>query len=177
MAAFFLVPPRFIFAYDGRTMDAIAAAAKQPAWAYDFCYYYFAMAAFVVIYSLWALIQLFSVPGAIKRMVPTTTVAIAILLSGALSTVLVMMNFWICRASLKPAATEKFAVKCAAEQDCTAVMGTPQGDLCSCGGRGLCGGCVMRNDMEPSMLPEYGESFAPVMEGFRVAKPAPVPRR
>lgn len=156
-------------------METVVAV---PVWAYDFCYYYLAVAAIVVVYSLWALIQLFRVPGAIQRLVPTTTVALAILLSGALSAVLAMMQFWVCRSALKPAAAqkEKFAVKCADEADCKAVMGVPQGDLCSCGGRGLCGGCVMRNDMEPSMLPEYGESFAPVTEGFRVQNPH-VPRR
>lgn len=157
-------------------MDTVAAVIKVPTWAYDFCYYYLAIAAIVLIYSLSSLVQLFRIPGATKAVVPTTMVAGGIILSGALAIIVAMMQFWICRSALKPVTTtEKFAVKCAEEADCKAVMGVPQGDICSCGGRGLCGGCVMRNDMEPSMLPEYGETFAPVAEGFRVHKP--VPRR
>lgn len=156
-------------------MDALKNIVQTPAWAYDFCYYYLAMAAVIVVYSIWALVQLFSIPSIVKRMVPTTSVAIAILLSGALSVVLSMMNFWICRGALKPA-TEKFAVACSGDADCQAVMGTPQDpSLCTCGARGVCGGCVMRNNMEPQV--SYGDEFAPIAEGFRVNKRVPLPPR
>jgi hypothetical protein len=156
--------------------NTVANLAKTPAWAYDFCYYYMAMAAVVVIYSIWALVQLFSIPSIVKRMVPVTSVALAIILSGAVSVVLTMMNFWICRGALKPA-TEKFAVACNGEADCHAVMGAPQdSSLCTCGARGVCGGCVMRNNMEPSVA--YSDEFAPIAEGFMVNKRrVPLPPR
>ncbi len=143
---------------------------KVPSWAYDFCYYYLAVAAIIAVYSLWALVKLFTLPGIVKRFVPVTTMALALILSGAVSVILTMMQFWVCRSALKPTA-EKFAVKCSGTADCGAVGGAPQRDTCSCGGRGLCGGCIMQNNMEPSMLPEYGESFAPMAEGFQIQRP------
>lgn len=155
--------------------NTIADLAKTPAWAYDFCYYYMAMTAVIVIYSIWALVQLFSIPSIVKRMVPVTSIAVAIVLSGAVSVVLTMMNFWICRGALKPA-TEKFAVPCSGDADCHAVMGTPQDpSVCTCGARGVCGGCVMRNNMEPQM--SYSDEFAPIAEGFAVNKRVPLPPR
>ena len=159
-------------------MDAIKAVITVPSWAYDFCYYYFAMAVIVALYGVYALFQLFTLPGMIKKFVPTTTIAIGLILSIGLSVVLSLMQFWICRSALAPAAgkekfavksksgKEHFAVKCANDADCQAVMGTPQGSQCSCGGRGLCGGCVMQNNMEPQ--PEFSSEFAPFAEGFRV---------
>jgi hypothetical protein len=144
--------------------NTVMALAQTPTWAYDFCYYYMIMAAFVVIYSMWALVQLFSVPSTVKRMVPVVSVATAIILSGAVSVVLTMMNFWICRSALKPA-TEKFAVACNGDADCHDVAGVPQNpSLCTCGARGVCGGCVMRNNMEPQMA--FIDEFAPLTAGY-----------
>jgi hypothetical protein len=160
-------------------MDAVKSVLSAPAWAYDVCYYYLAMAAVVVVYSLWALIQLLSVPGAVKRMVPTLSVSVALILSGALAALSAMMNFWICRSALKPAAPaapaaptakEMFAVGCSADTDCHAVMGTPQNpSICSCGARGFCGGCIMRNNMEPQM--SFSDEFAPLV----ASEPEPAP--
>ncbi len=138
-------------------MDALGKVIQVPSWAFDFCYYYLAVAALIAVYSIWALVKLFSLPGMIKKFVPTTTMAVALVLSGAFSVLLSMMQFWVCRSALAPAAAkEKFAVACKSGEDCTAVMGTPQKDTCTCGARGLCGGCTMQNNMEPS----------PAFEGF-----------
>jgi hypothetical protein len=151
-------------------MDALKAIIIVPSWAYDFCYYYLAMAVIVALYGLYALVKLYSLPGMIKKFIPTTTIAIGLILSLGLSIVLSMMQFWICRSALSPAAAKKegFAVKCSGDADCQAVMGTPQGPTCSCGGRGLCGGCVMQNNMEPQ--PEFSSEFSPFAEGFRVSR-------
>lgn len=146
-------------------MNALKSIETAPAWAYDFCYYYLIAAAITALYSLWALIQLFSVPGAVKRMVPTLSLTVALLLSGTLAVVFGLMNFWICRGALKPTAApattkEMFAVGCSTDADCHAVMGMPQNpSLCSCGARGVCGGCVMRNNMEPQT--SFSDEFAP----------------
>jgi hypothetical protein len=68
-----------------------------------------------------------------------------------------------------PAKTEAFAVPCQTNQDCTAVMGSPQRDYAACGARGSCGGYTMQNNMEPSMLPAYD---AP-MGGLGLGVPTP----
>lgn len=165
-------------------MDAINAVIAVPRWAYDFCNYYLIMAVIMALYGVYALFKLFTLPGMIKKFIPTTTIAIGLILSIGLSVVLSMMQFWICKSALAPVAgkekfadaagaksgsvkkAEPFAVKCSGDADCQAVMGTPQGSGCSCGGRGLCGGCVMQNNMEPQ--PEFSSEFAPFAEGFRV---------
>jgi hypothetical protein len=137
------------------------------------------MAVIVALYGLYGLVQLFTLPGMIKKFVPTTTIAISLILSIGLSVVLSLMQFWICRSALTPrgkegfvakgkSGKEHFAVTCSSDADCQAVMGTPQGSTCSCGGRGLCGGCVMRNNMEPQA--EFSSEFAPFAEGFRVSR-------
>lgn len=148
-------------------MEALARVTQIPAWAYDACWYYFAVAALVALSGLVSLVQLFMVPGSLRRLFPTTMMALTIILSIGVTAVLALMQFWICRAALAPKA-EKFAVKCSSDADCTAVMGTPQDSLCSCGGRGLCGGCVMRNDMEPQA--SFAAEFAPI-EPFAVRAP------
>lgn len=168
-------------------MDAIKAVITVPRWAYDFCNYYLIMAVIMALYGVYALFKLFTLPGMIKKFIPTTTIAIGLILSIGLSVVLSMMQFWICKSALGPVVgaekfanangvksgshlsgskKEGFAVKCAGDADCQAVMGTPQGSTCSCGGRGLCGGCIMKNNMEPQ--PEFSAEFAPFAEGFRV---------
>lgn len=159
-------------------MEAAKSFIAQPSWAYDFCYYFLAVAAVTAVYALYAIVRMFTLPGLVKRFVPTTVVTLALVLTSALSIVLAMMQFWICRSALAPGAgAEKFAVKCSAEQDCQAVGGAPQLSTCECGGRGLCGGCAMQNNMEPQA--SFAADFAPI-EGFRVAPPRPampMPRR
>jgi hypothetical protein len=149
-------------------MDTFKKIVEVPSWAHDFCYYYLAVAGIVVLYSLYSLWQLFTLPGIVRKFVPTASMALALILSGAVTTVLAMMQFWICRSALAPARKEGFAVACKSDADCTAVGGVPQGSLCSCGGRGFCGGCVMQNNMEPASM---DGGFAPISEGFAVAAP------
>jgi len=149
-------------------MDALNLVVQVPTWAYDFCYYYLAVAAVIVVYALYSVVQLFSLPSLVKKIVPVTSIAIALLLSGAVTVILTMMQFWVCRSALAPrSAVEKFAVTCKKNEDCTAVAGTQRpGSLCTCGGRGFCAGCTMNSDMEPSMLPEYDMPLAGLREGF-----------
>lgn len=124
---------------------------NTPSWAYDFCYYYAFVAAIVVVSTVWSLVKLNMLPAIAKKLLPMTSITVTMLLSALVTVVLTMMQFWICRGALNPAKTaEKFAVTCTnGVEDCTAVMGTPQGPDCTCGARGLCGGCVMQNNMQP----------------------------
>lgn len=146
-------------------MDALNAIIRVPSWAYDFCYYYFAVAVIVALYSIYALVQLFLMPGSYKRVVPFISTVLALGLSSIISIVLALMQFWVCRSALKPtdAKKENFEIACKSGEDCTAVAGTPQSADCVCGGRGVCGGCVMQNNMEPQA--EFASAFAP-FEGF-----------
>jgi hypothetical protein len=150
-------------------MDTLNAIIQVPSWAYDFCYYYFAVAVIVALYSIYSLVQLFLMPGAYRRVVPFISTVLALALSSLVSIVLALMQFWVCRSALKPTAApaakkETFAVACKSGEDCTAVAGTPQGSTCTCGGRGFCGGCTMQNNMEPQA--EFAAAFAPFNEGF-----------
>jgi len=121
-----------------------------PSWAYDFCYYYLAVAAAITVLSLYNLVQLVFLPSVVHKVVPTTTIVINLVIATAVTVLLTMMQFWICRSALKPSSgKESFAVTCSKDEDCTAVMGTQAaGAPCTCGARGLCGGCVMNNTME-----------------------------
>jgi hypothetical protein len=134
-------------------MDAFNTIVKVPSWAYDFCFYYLAAAAVVVVYSLYSVVNLLMLPAAAKRGVPVTSLIIALLLSGLVSSVLVMMQFWICRSALRPANVEKFAAMCNGDADCVASAGAPQGSMCTCGGRGVCGGCKSQNSTVGAMEP------------------------
>ena len=137
---------------------------QVPSWAYDFCYYYAAMAAVVVVYAVYTLIMLFSLPSAVSKFLPVTGIVISLILSSAVSVVLVMMQFWICRSALAPT-TEKFADKCDTDADCLNINGTQHCDrsLGQCGARKLCGGYYFNGDMKPSMLPEYSEPLPGVI--------------
>jgi len=141
------------------TSSSSSTITTTPSWAYDFCYYYLILAVVVIIATVWGVVQLYLLPGSTKRLVPTTGLALSLILSGAVTALLTMMEFWICRSALRPK-TEPFAVSCSTVADCTTVTGTPQSDVCECGARGFCGGCTMRNNMEPSMLPAYSEPLA-----------------
>ena len=133
-----------------------------PSWAYDFCYYYAFVAAIVVVSSIYSIVQMLMLPGLVKKMLPLTSIILAIVLSTVVTVVLTMMQFWICRGALaekftkeyfedkkaKVVTKENFAASCGSEGDCTAIMGPQpqsQDSLCTCGARGFCGGCVMQN--------------------------------
>jgi hypothetical protein len=172
-------------------MDAFNKIVAVPTWAYDLCYYYLAIAAIIVAYTLYALFRLVMLPGVVKKFVPVITLAIGLILSGGVSAVLTMMQFWICRSALSPAQVrekfqsgngngqkkmqqdgnghsaaptpEQFAVQCASDADCQAVNGTqPGGSPGRCQG-GTCGGYTFNNNMEPqpSFSAEFGSGFAP----------------
>lgn len=133
---------------------------QVPGWAYDFCYYFLALAAVLAVNTVYALYQLFVMPAGLKKAIPFTATVIALILSGVLTVVLSMMQFWICRSALA-SSKEAFAVACKNTEDCLAVAGTQSADsLCTCGGRGFCGGCSNNNNMEPSMMPEYDMPLA-----------------
>jgi hypothetical protein len=147
-------------------MDALNMVVKVPAWAYDFCYYYLAVAGVVVVYSLYSVVQLLMLPAAVQKVVPVFAVAFSLLISGGVTLLLTLMQFWVCRSALAP--RENFADKCQTDADCTAIAGAqPPGSLCTCGGRGFCGGCTFNNNMEPSMMPEYSQPLAGYTEAFR----------
>ena len=124
-------------------MDAFNAVVTVPSWAYDFCYYYLAAAAVVVVYSVYSIVTVMMLPASIKKAVPVVSMVTALLLSGIVSSVLVMMQFWICRSALRP--VEKFASSCGSAADCVASAGAPQDSTCICGERGFCGGCKSRS--------------------------------
>jgi hypothetical protein len=157
-------------------MDALDMFVKVPSWAYDFCYYYLAVAAVVVVYSLYSIFQLFMLPAVVQKVVPVASLTIALLISGVVATLLTMMQFWICRSALAPkkekfacqkmkdtrggpVGVEEFAVQCQKSEDCLAVAGKQHCDKsgCTCGERGLCAGCVMDSNMIDSMDSAYGE--------------------
>ena len=130
-------------------MDSVLAT---PSWAYEFCYYYAFVAAIVVVSTVYSLFKLLMLPSLAKKFLPMTSLSLTLILSAVVTVVLTMMQFWICRGALKP--KETFAVRCSSTGDCTDVMGLPQNSDCSCGARGLCGGCKMRNGGD-SNLPGY----------------------
>jgi hypothetical protein len=130
-------------------MDVLNMVITVPSWAYDFCYYYLAVVAAVIVFTVYMIIRLLLLPASIAKGVPVTEIVINLVLSAVVTGVLTMMQFWICRAALAPTKIEKFAVTCGKNEDCTAVAGTqPEGSLCTCGKRGLCGGCVFNSHME-----------------------------
>lgn len=150
-------------------MDALNKLVQVPSWAYDFCYYYLAVAAVIVVYSLYSIVILYSLPSIVQKIVPVTSISIALLLSGAVTVLLTMMQFWICRSALAPRTLlEKFAVSCKNTGDCLAVAGSGSSS-CTCGSRGFCAGCTMNNHMEPSMMSEYDMPLAGMHEGFQTA--------
>jgi hypothetical protein len=152
-------------------MDMINAVIQVPSWAYDLCWYYFAIAAVVAILGVTSLVQLFLIPGSVRRFIPTAFLALTIIVTVGINVILALMQFWICRSALRAPVgkKEQFAVACSTTQDCQAVNGTPQGSTCACGGRGVCGGCVFQNNMEPQ--PSFSSDLTPFAEGFATALP------
>lgn len=140
-------------------MDALNMFIQVPSWAYDFCFYYMALAAVVIVSSVWTLIKLFMLPAVILKSVPFVTLVIALLLSTVVSVVLIMMQFWVCRSALAPR-VEKFADKCKSNADCLAINGPQNSDLCTCGARGVCAGCQFNNHTKNSMMREYNEPLS-----------------
>lgn len=139
-----------------------------PSWAPSLCYVYLGVAAIIALQGIWLLFKVFTTPSVVHRFIPTIALAIYVILSTVVVGTMAMLQFWVCNSALSPATKkEKFATKCETDADCTAVAGVPQRDTCSCGGRGFCGGCMMQNNMEPSMLPEFGGSFSAIEESFR----------
>jgi hypothetical protein len=161
-------------------MDVLNSIIAVPSWAYDFCYYYMAVAAIMLVFTVYSIVQLIFLPAAIQKILPTASIVLNLGIYAAITIVLSMMQFWICRSALKPAALkEAFAVACANDADCTAVNGT-QGprSLCSCGGRGTCGGCTMNNNMQPQATDFDLAPAGSLNESFRnMGKAVPTKRR
>ena len=129
-------------------MDALNMIVNVPSWAYDFCYYYLAVAAVVTVFTIYTLARIAFLPSIVHKVVPTTEIVINLVVSSLVTLLLMTMQFWICRSALKPSKVEKFAVTCGKEEDCTAVAGTQrEGSPCTCGARGFCGGCAMNSNM------------------------------
>lgn len=129
-------------------MDALNMIITVPSWAYDFCFYYVAVAAVVTIFSLYTIVRVLLFPTPLMKEIGGLGIVLNIVLATGVSVLLTMMQFWICRGALKPT-TESFAVTCNKTEDCTAVAGTQcEGSLCTCGDRGFCAGCTMNNHME-----------------------------
>jgi hypothetical protein len=133
-------------------MDALNSILTTPSWAYDFCYYYAFVAAILVVSAVYSIYMLYMLPITVRKMIPTTSLTVHILLSAIVAVVLTMMQFWICRGALAPKKVESFAANCNSEEDCTAIMGTPQPTYSECGARKKCGGYVMQNNMEPTSV-------------------------
>jgi len=150
-------------------MDALNSIIAVPSWAYDFCFYHMAVAAIMLVFTVYSILQLVFLPSAIQKLLPTASIVLNLGIYAAITIVLSMMQFWVCRSALKPAAIkEAFAVACAKDADCAAVNGT-QGprSLCSCGGRGTCGGCTMNNNMEPQAKDYDLAPIGSLHENFR----------
>ena len=130
-------------------MDALNMIVNVPSWAYDFCYFYLALVAVLTVSTVYVIIELVYLPAVVHKVVPTTRIGINLVINLVVMAAVGTMQFWICRSALKPSKVEKFAVTCAKDEDCTAVAGTQRpGSPCTCGARGLCGGCVMNSNME-----------------------------
>jgi H+/Cl- antiporter ClcA len=80
---------------------------EVPAWAYDFCYYYMAIAIVTALYGVYAIYRVFTLPSIVQKFVPTVAITLSIALGGVLSVVLAMMQFWICRSALEPRGSKK----------------------------------------------------------------------
>ena len=139
-------------------METIDKMLATPSWAYDACYVFPAIAAIMILAGLVKLGSLFFLPAATKKMMPFLLVVIIAILDILVIAFFGIMYFSICRGALKPT-KEKFAVACKSTDDCTAVNGTPQGGECQCGARGVCGGCIMQNNMEPQQ--SFNDQFLP----------------
>jgi hypothetical protein len=80
---------------------------EAPAWAYDFCYYYMAVAILAALYGAYAIYRIFTLPSIVQKFVPTVAITLSIAFGAILSIVLAMMQFWICRSALEPRGPKK----------------------------------------------------------------------
>ena len=107
---------------------------QVPAWAYDFCYYYLFFAIIIAVSSLWSIAHLIMLPSTIKKSLSVPWLIVTMLMSGIVTIVLTMMQFWVCRSALEPRKKEAFASMCGNDMEC-------KQSNCNCGGRGRCGNC------------------------------------
>lgn len=160
-------------------MDALQSLLAVPSWAVNFCPVYLIAAAIVVVANFSVFLAILFLGPAFRAALSASLkmTATAILITLGLNTVVIvfmaLLQFWVCKSALTSnQVKEAFAVKCKSLQDCTAVAGVPQGTACTCGERGVCGGCTFQNNMEPNLFPNNDGGIAPysaqgLQEGFR----------
>jgi hypothetical protein len=158
-------------------MDALQKLLAVPSWAVEFCPVYLIAAAVVVVINLSALVSLAFMSSASLRLLAATTkmsiagFAVTLILNTVVVGFMGSLQYWVCKSALSP--KEAFAVKCKTTKDCTDVAGLPQGSACTCGARGVCGSCIMQNNMEPNLFVDNDGGIMPYAEGFRVRAPFP----
>ena len=156
-------------------MDALQKLLAVPSWAVEFCPVYLIAAAIVVAINVAFLVSLAFMSSAALRIlsIRTDMSIIGLVITLLLNTVVVgfmgSLQYWVCKSALSP--KEAFAVKCQSTKDCTDVAGLPQGTACTCGARGVCGSCLMQNNMEPNLFANSDGGIMPFSEGFRVRSP------
>jgi hypothetical protein len=138
-------------------MEVIDRLLATPSWAYQACYVYPTIAFISILFGIIGVVSMVMLPAATKKSVPIGMVISSSIIQMVVLAFFALMNFWICRGAL--ATKEKFAVTCKSTDDCQGVMGLPQSSECQCGARGLCGGCVMRNNTIPQS--SFDAQFAP----------------
>ena len=130
-----------------------------PSWAFDFCYYYLALSALVLVSTVYIVFKLLLLsPSERKHLpLPVTYLVLFNLMNGVVTVVLGMMQFWICRSALAPTQNQNQKqegflnkiraqhkkdtfVDCATTEDCQKAVGN-KSPSCTCGARGLCAGC------------------------------------
>jgi hypothetical protein len=177
-------------------MDAVVSV---PSWAYDFCYYYLALAVVSGVFTVTTLVSLFMLPASVRKSLPypVWVMVAVLLLNGLVTVVLTMMQFWICRSALNPSVvakmegflspltkqqhtkkhpsiqktTEKFAVACTTTGDCqSASSDTTSG--CTCGSQGFCAGCIERNTQGATGgdYPGWGADFGEAFSNQSISK-------
>lgn len=159
-------------------MDALQSLLAVPSWAVNFCPVYLISAAVVVVANLSVLLAILFLGPTFRSALSAslkmtaTAILITLVLNSVVIVFMALLQFWVCKSALTPKQVEAFAVKCKSLQDCTAVNGVPQGSACTCGERGVCGGCTFQNNMEPDLFPNNDGGIAPfsvqgLQEGFR----------
>lgn len=88
-------------------MDAVVSV---PSWAYDFCYYYLALAVVSGVFTVTIVVSLLMLPASARKSLPSPLWVMvgAMMLNGLVTVVLTMMQFWICRSALSPSKKEGF---------------------------------------------------------------------
>jgi hypothetical protein len=156
-------------------MDSLQSFLQVPSWAINFCPIYLIVAAVAVLSNLSVLVSMaFMGSASLRALSGVTNMSIAGIVVTLLLNMLVVgfmgsLQYWVCKSALSP--KEAFAVKCNSTKDCTDVAGLPQGTACTCGERGVCGSCLMQNNMQPDLFPNSDGGIMPFSEGFRVRAP------